>query len=310
METPSCPIPSFAGVRARVFLDVKSADGVDSSWGVRTSEARIFECPATGLRFRTPAPKGEIEAFYQAEYHDRMAGGPGDAERTAAYRRENEERVRFLQRYCPRGRVLDVGCSTGLFASQLAAAGFEAFGSDISAYACEKAKEQLGEDHVLPGDLAAISAAPDGALQGSFDAVTMMDVIEHFEDVVAPLRAIRALLKPGGVLFLRTPTLRSPFYAIADLSYRLSLGRYTDAVLKIYHAEHFYFFTERAIRALLEDTGYEIVTIEPDPLLWDNFRSAEMQRGPIVNAVLGAVYFAGRLVGRGHGMKVVARRPR
>jgi 2-polyprenyl-3-methyl-5-hydroxy-6-metoxy-1,4-benzoquinol methylase len=285
---------------------VRSAVGVESSWGVRTDEALIFECPASGLRFRTPAPKDTIERFYQSDYHDRMAGGEDDARRAQAYRKENEARVRLLKRYCSGGRALDVGCSTGLFASQLRDAGFDALGADISSYACQKAAELLGSDKVFCGPIEQVLSPQ----KGSLDAITLMDVIEHFEDVVTPLQKMREALKPGGILFLRTPTLSSPFYMIADLSYRLSGGRYKDAVLKIYHAEHFYFFTERAIRALLEDTGYEVLSIEPDPLLWENFRSAEMRQGPLMNAVLGAVYFGGRAVNRGHGMTVVARRPR
>jgi 2-polyprenyl-6-hydroxyphenyl methylase/3-demethylubiquinone-9 3-methyltransferase len=288
-----------------VFLDVASEAGVASSWGVKTAEARIFECPVSGLRFRQPASKADITAFYGAEYHDRMAGGADDALRTAAYRVENEARVRFLGRFTAPGPVLDVGCSTGLFASELRRAGWDAMGSDISAYACERAREVLGADKVFEGSVEALK----GRFAGSLAAVTLMDVIEHFEDVVAPLRDVLSMLRPGGVLFLRTPTLRSPFYALADASYRLSAGRYTSAVLKIYHAEHFYFFNEASLGGLLEHLGYEIVAIEPDPLVWSNFRTAEMRHGPIVDTALAAAYFAGRMVHRGHGMKVVARRP-
>jgi 2-polyprenyl-3-methyl-5-hydroxy-6-metoxy-1,4-benzoquinol methylase len=272
---------------------------------VRTAEARIFECPASGLRFRQPAPRERIADFYGAEYHDLMAGGTDDARRTAAYRRENEARVRFLERFASPGPVLDVGCSTGLFASQLQGAGWDAMGSDISPYACERTRERLGRDRVFEGSVEALTSRFEGALA----AVTLMDVIEHFEDVVTPLRAIHAMLRPGGVLLLRTPTLSSPFYALADASYRLSAGRYTTAVLKIYHAEHFYFFNEASMRGLLEYLGYEVLAIEPDPLLWSNFRTAELRHGAIVDAALAAAYFAGRLANRGHGMKVVARRP-
>lgn len=297
-------------MKARVFLDVKSASGVESSWGVRTDEALLFECPATGLRFRTPAPREKIAAFYGAEYHDRMVGdvdqGSDQHARTAAYRKENEARIGVLKRYLPNGRVLDVGCSTGLFASQLAEAGFEAFGSDISEYACQRAAEALSPSHVFHGPVESLRGQFSG--KKALDAITLMDVIEHFEDVVTPLRAMRDMLAPRGILFLRTPTLRSPFYGIADLSYRLTAGRYKDAVLKIYHAEHFYFFTEKSMADLLHDTGFEVLAIEPDPLCWTNFKSAELRHGPIVNSVLSALWFGGRLAGRGHGMRVVARR--
>ena len=163
----------------------------------------------------------------------------------------------------------------------------------------------LGQGKVFEGSVEAL----EGRLSGTLAAVTLMDIIEHFEDVVTPLRAILSMLRPGGVLFLRTPTLKSPFYALADTSYRLSAGRYTGAVLKIYHAEHFYFFNEASLGGLLEHLGYEVVAIDPDPLVWSNFRTAELRHGPIVNTALAAAYFAGRAVSRGHGMKVIARRP-
>ncbi len=303
-DLPTCPIPSFSDVQARVFLDVRSDEGVESSWGVKTSAARIYECPASGLRFRLPAPREEILAFYGAEYHEKMVGTEAEEQRTQAYRLENESRIAHLKRHCPRGRVLDVGCSTGLLAGQLKDAGFEALGADISSWACDQAAKVLGSDRVFCGHVEDLAKE----LEGSLDAITLMDVIEHFEDVVTPLRAMRSMLKPGGVLFLRTPTLSSPFYKVADLSYQLSAGRYKNAVLKIYHAEHFYFFTEKAISALLADTGYRVEEIVPDPLLWENFRSAEMRQGPVINSVLASVYFAGRMAHRGHGMKVVARR--
>lgn len=303
-ETPSSPIPSLAHLRSRVFIDVRSTERVESSWGVDTSEAVLYECPASGLRFRLPAKREEIESFYGADYHDRMVGGPENERRTRAYEKENVERIRYLQRFCPRGRVLDVGCSAGLFARQLRDAGYDVLASDISEYACEQAAKLLGTDKVLRGPVESFAER----LQGSLAAVTMMDVIEHFDDVVSPLRAVHRMLEPRGVLLLRTPTLSSPFYRVADWSYRLTGGRYTKAVLKIYHAEHFYFFNERSIRRLLEDTGFEVSDIAPDPLLWENFRSAELRQGPFVNLVLGAVYFAGRALHRGHGMRVAARR--
>lgn len=287
-----------------MFLDVAHAAGVASSWGVRTDEARIFECPTSGLRFRVPAPHDQVAGMYGAEYHDRMTGGPDDARRTAAYRAENARRIQFLERYAARGRVLDVGCSTGLLASQLRDAGWDATGADISAYACARAREVLGEEHVFEGP---VEAMVQGR-RGTFAAVMLMDVLEHFEDVVAPLRAIHALLAQGGVLLVRTPTLRSPFYALADWSYRLTGGRYTSAVLKLYHAEHFYFFNEDSLRRLLAQTGFDVLALEPDPLLWDNFRTAELRHGRVVNAALAAAYLAGKVAHRGHGMLVAARK--
>jgi 2-polyprenyl-3-methyl-5-hydroxy-6-metoxy-1,4-benzoquinol methylase len=279
--------------------------GVESSWGVRTDSATVYECPHCGLRFRIPPPMDEVESFYGAQYHDRMGGSSADQEREIVHRLENEERIKYLKRFRDRGRVLDVGCSLGHFTRQLQDAGFDALGCDISQYACERAESLLGGGRVLKGSVESFV----DELEEGFDAVTMMDVIEHFVDVVTPLKAIRRILRPGGVLFLRTPTLSSPFYRVAEAAHRLSAGLYKTALLKLYHAEHVYFFGESSMTALLEHLDFRVEDVAPDPLLWDNFRSAELRHGRLNNAALALIYFAGRALNQGHGMRVVARRP-
>jgi len=55
---------------------------------------------------------------------------------------------------------------------------------------------ERGIPHFGPDDLAAHA--------GTFDVVTAIEVLEHAVDPVEELRRIRALLAPGGVLFLTT----------------------------------------------------------------------------------------------------------
>lgn len=300
---PRCPIAAHGP--ARVVFDVLLPGGVESSWGVRTDRATVYECSRCGLRFRAAPALEQVESFYGAEYHDRMVGGAADQEREIVHRLENEERIQYLKRFRDRGRVLDVGCSLGHFAKQLEDAGFDSLGCDISQYACERAESLLGRGRVFRGSVETLARE----LEGSLDAVTMMDVIEHFVDVVSPLNAVFRMLKPGGLLFLRTPTLSSPFHRVAEAAHRLSAGRYKTALLKLYHAEHVYFFGESSVTVLLEHLGFHVEEVAPDPLLWDNFRSAELRHGRLNNAALTLIYFAGRALNRGHGMRVVARRP-
>ena len=264
----------------------------------------IWECPVSGLRFREAVPVEQLKAFYGTDYHEQMTGTRGASQRRLAYRRENESRVEHLQRYLSRGHVLDVGCSHGDFALAMNRAGLEAYGLDISSAACEKSRSILGADHVYCGTLETLAPT----LRQHFSAVTLMDVIEHCNDVVGLLRAIRDVLKRHGILFLRTPTLSSPFHVVGNLSYRLTFGLYKTPIFKLYHAEHLYFFNELSIRSLLDDCGFDTLEIAPDPLSWGNFRTAELRQGPVGNLLLSGVYFAGRAFGRGHGMKVIAKR--
>jgi 2-polyprenyl-3-methyl-5-hydroxy-6-metoxy-1,4-benzoquinol methylase len=245
-----------------------------------------------------------VQGFYEASYHEQMTGGNDSPERRRAYQKENEIRVADLRRHVSRGRVLDIGCSRGDFAQALSVSGFEAYGLDISPDACAAARSLLGEGRVFCEPVEQLAPR----MTGQFAAVTLMDVIEHCCDVVSFLTAIHRLLQPGGILFLRTPTLRSPFHFLGSLSFRLSLGRYKKALFKLYHAEHLYFFNEPSMRRLLDDCGFETLEVVPDPLCWDNFRTAELRQGALGNLLLAATYFAGRALDRGHGMKVIARR--
>jgi len=301
----ACPIcPNAEREQTRVVFDVKSDGGVESSWGVKTERALVYECANCGLRFRTPPEASAVLDFYGQQYHERMVGGVDDVQRELQHRRENDARIRYLKLFTASGRVLDVGCSLGHLAKQLEQAGFDVMGSDISAFACERAERLLGAGKVLHGPIEGFA----DRFEGAFDAITMLDVIEHFVDVVAPLTGCLKMLKPSGVLFLRTPTLSSPFHQIAELCFRASGGLYRTPILKLYHGEHLFYFNENSIRRVLERVGFEVVDVAPDPLLWSNFRSAELRNGTLVDTAMAVVYFAGRAFKRGHGMRVVARR--
>jgi 2-polyprenyl-3-methyl-5-hydroxy-6-metoxy-1,4-benzoquinol methylase len=302
---PTSPLPSLRDQPALRVLHVRTDRAVASSWGVRTNDATIWQCPRTGIRFRSaPEQPQTVTEFYADDYHDSMTGRASNDMRRRAYQKENSIRARDLKRHLPGGRVLDVGCSQGHFGAALAEVGFDAYGLDIAPEAHKQASVRLGPDRVFLESLENLAART----QQRFSAVTMMDVIEHCVDVVSFLDAAHRVLEPGGILFLRTPTLSSPFHTLGTLSYRLSLGLYKTALLKLYHAEHLYFFNETGLRQLLDECGFDTLDVMADPLCWDNFRTAELRQGILGNLVLSMTYFAGRALGRGHGMKVMARR--
>lgn len=302
-EHPVCPIPSCMQKRAKVRFRAKSGRPVESALGVETTEVLIYECPECGLRFTPEPAESVLEEYYKANYHHQLARGHATESRIAAAKKEAQKRIEHFNRFCPQGRVLDVGCSTGLFASSLRKCGYDVSGLDVSEEACAEARKFLG-DNVYCGRIEDNKIIPECG----FEAVTLLDVIEHFADPVEPLKAIHRCLKPGGVLLMRTPTLRSLFFRVADWSYDLTRGRFVFPILKIYHAEHLLYFNESIVIRLLEDTGFEVLDMKSDPLHWKNFRAAELNYGFILNGALAVLYFLGRWLGRGHGVMVVARK--
>lgn len=99
----------------------------------------------------------------------------------------------------PPAPILEIGCGTGLFGAAAEAAGYAFTGVEASPVACEAARSRLrGEvlcrDANLPLDLA----------DSAFDAVILLDVIEHLRDHAVALREAHRLLRPGGTLFVIT----------------------------------------------------------------------------------------------------------
>lgn len=111
--------------------------------------------------------------------------------------------VRHLRLPRPGAELLDVGCGNGAFVAQAHALGWHARGIDIDETAVE-----AGRAMGLP--LAVCTIDEEVTMSsGRFDAVTMEHVLEHVPDPLAFLRAARALLRPGGALWLATPNVDS-----------------------------------------------------------------------------------------------------
>lgn len=99
----------------------------------------------------------------------------------------------------PTGEIADVGCGLGLFMRMLRRTGHPAgalTGVDIG----------FSEARTDPVDGFTIHPTwPQGA---SYDAILMMDVLEHCPDDTAVLRDATNHLKPGGTIFITVPAFR------------------------------------------------------------------------------------------------------
>lgn len=88
---------------------------------------------------------------------------------------------------------------------------------------------------------------PDERLAGPYDAITLIDVIEHVSDPAGLLNEIHKLLAPGGCLLLTTPDVDS-------FAARVMGKRWWH-----FRLAHISYFTPRTVELLLRRSGYEIV---------------------------------------------------
>lgn len=105
------------------------------------------------------------------------------------------------------GRVLDLGCGDGLFVHLFARDGAEVVGVDPEGPAIEQAERQTRQQS-YPGQPPRFHDGDGESLgwpDGSFDVITMLDVIEHLPNPVRVLREAERLLSSGGQLLISTP---------------------------------------------------------------------------------------------------------
>ncbi len=94
-------------------------------------------------------------------------------------------------------KLLDVGCSSGAFLHSAVKLGYLAEGVEPAERAAATA--QASGLKVFRG-LLHEAKYPDA----SFDAVTLLEVIEHLQNPLALLQEIQRILKPGGILLVGT----------------------------------------------------------------------------------------------------------
>lgn len=168
-------------------------------------------------------------------------------EEEAGRLRTFEESLQVIEGHVSKGLLLDIGCYTGAFAKIAQERGWGVYGIEPSSWAWELATKGRGLQ-VARGTLLTVGARFPG---GTFDVVTMWDVIEHLADPLANLREVNRLLKDGGMVFLST-------IDIECLTARLLGERYPFIMWM-----HTYYFSRRTLRALLEKVGFEGIGIIP-----------------------------------------------
>jgi 2-polyprenyl-3-methyl-5-hydroxy-6-metoxy-1,4-benzoquinol methylase len=115
----------------------------------------------------------------------------------------------------------------------------------------EVAKTRL--DHVV------VDEFPSTQPLGSFDCVTFLDVLEHFQQPWDVLRSTRALVADGGSVVAAIPNVRH-YSVVLDL---LRRGRWTYVDDGILDRTHLRFFTRASMIELFQDSGYDVETIRP-----------------------------------------------
>lgn len=157
----------------------------------------------------------------------------------------------------PGARVLDAGCGAGDLVRSLAAGGHEAVGMDVSARALKVASERHPEQQFVQHSAEEL---PWPVEAESFDAVVAFEVVEHLLRPRRLLEGAHAALRGGGGLALTTPYHgRVKNLAVAALAF--------DRHFAV-EGDHVRFFTDRALRRLVSETGFDVERVRHYGRIW------------------------------------------
>lgn len=152
-----------------------------------------------------------------------------------------QELLDELEPYRGGGRILDVGCSIGLFLHLAEERGWTAHGTEFSEKALLYARETYGLD-VVDTPLEERNWEDE-----SFDVITLNSVIEHVNEPRALFAEIRRLLRPGGALYVITPNVESLACRVLHERTATFDGR-----------NHLVYFSSRTLTRMLETSGFAV----------------------------------------------------
>jgi 2-polyprenyl-3-methyl-5-hydroxy-6-metoxy-1,4-benzoquinol methylase len=200
---------------------------------------------------------GHVFSSFRADPH--YAGFWGDDVAPGEHHYWSKARARmhrdFFERFIEgrAGRLLDMGCGLGFFLKALAPyREWEAHGYEISPAAVRHARERLGLANVTCGPLECADLP-----RGSFDIITMWDVIDHIPQPDPLLAKCRALLKEDGILFIRAPNVAVQLPRARLLK---AVGGIRSGRKYLQGTDHPHHYSARSMRKLLNRNGF------PDPV--------------------------------------------
>lgn len=207
------------------------------------NDSQLARCRLCRTEFLTPQPtSARLAEIYGADYFEPW----GISEDPSV--EEIKERT-FAPIITASGvqagdTLLDIGCATGVLVGQAIKAGVRGYGIDVNEHAIKEARSEYPAGSFAEAVLADVPF-PDV----TFDAVTMVDVIEHVRNPEVELRHVAERLRPGGHVVVSTPRVDSVLR-------RLLRGAWPQ-----YREEHLTYFSRRGLEAVMQRAGLTVLSV-------------------------------------------------
>lgn len=237
------------------------------------------------------------ELEYPDYYSDCFAGYNEKLDSSLVLKQFHEKANYFKSEFPHGGRLLDVGCATGVFLDMMKKEEWDVEGVEISEELALYANKSFSvKVHIKDLTREEFDCEP-------FDVITLFDVIEHIPDPNQMINACKNLLTNDGMLLLRTPTEDSLLRDIAKIFYFLSAKKIDSPMLWFYSFEHLHSFSFNTLNALLKKHGFHIKKIYREE------ESLERINLPkFVKIGMKLIYLLSKLSNKQHKITVIAKK--
>jgi 2-polyprenyl-3-methyl-5-hydroxy-6-metoxy-1,4-benzoquinol methylase len=254
---------------------------------------RVVRCARCRLVRADPLPSPEQKLATETKDYATDEACPEVQDMFANYHRDFVEDpiIRRMRRHLAEleetlgkaGVVLDVGVGTGIFLHLARERGWEPMGVEL----CEERATEAAEEFELP---IAVGAFEDQRFDGRrFDAVTMLDVLEHVPDPMTMLRQAHAVLRPGGAVFVAVPNEASLLTVLVGAYARAGGPRAAKLLGRLYVPVHLHYFTPKTLTGVLEKAGFRVVHVRDEPVYLGRYKIPLWMRLPLTTILaLGA----------------------
>lgn len=211
------------------------------SSGDETLIDRVVKCNDCGLIYINPVldPSMVLEGY-------RKGTDETFVSQNEARKKTFTKCLKLIEKYCKKpGKILDVGTAGGAFLHICKQKGWEVSGCEVNEWLCKWGKK----NYRIPINSGTLFDQKYKA--SSFDVITLWDVLEHTPDPKKVLKECNRILKPGGLLIINIPDIGT---WIAKL-----MRRKWVFLLSV----HLFYFTKKTIIKMMENSGYEVLRINP-----------------------------------------------
>lgn len=168
-------------------------------------EYRLLQCGQCITLQLWPQPSAEtLQRSYNQSYYTRHLDTWFSRLFMRFFHRWEVQRVKFLRTLQPRGRFLDVGTGAGELLADMASAGYEVYGTEVSSAAWQAIPPAL-HARVTVGELERCNF-PDTF----FNLIMLSDVLEHTYNPLTTLQAVVRILQPDGRVVISVPNWDDP----------------------------------------------------------------------------------------------------